>query len=547
MLGVGDHDVKHVGFAAFEHALECAVQVAFVHDAFAGDSEAFAHFDVVRVDACGVVHREVVGFTRVAQEGVAAVGFVEAVFPLHDHAEVLVVKHEGLGRDVFDMGAGEFLDVHDEGAVAVNVNDFFVGAGDFGADGRRVAKAHGAEAGGGDETAGFVVVVELAGPHLVLAHAGSDDGVALGHFPEAADGVLALDDVGGVLEFVGLVLEPFAQGGAPFSVACGVEGVFAQEADEASEDLANVGVEGDVDVFVFVDFGGVNIHVNDCAVLGEFFDFAGDAVVESHAEGKQEVGFVGGHVSSHGAVHAQPFQGEGMRLGKAADAHDGGGDGDAGHLGEGAQFAGGVGGDDAATDVEDGAFSVAQEADDFVEDGLVGFAGQGVAGQVHRHIEARNGEGLLDVFRDVDHDRAGASGGGDVEGFLDDTRDVIDVGDEVVVFDDGEGDAEDVCFLKCAAPNHVLGHLTGDGDEGHRVQPGVGDAGDEVGGTGAGGGHADAHFTAGTGVALCGEHASLFVSGQNGADFIGSRQGLVQLHACAAGVGEDGVNSRTFE
>ena len=59
---------------------------------------------------------------RRAEVGVAAVGAVEAILPLNDHAEVLVVEHEHLHREVLGVQGGELLDVHHEGAVAVDVN-----------------------------------------------------------------------------------------------------------------------------------------------------------------------------------------------------------------------------------------------------------------------------------------------------------------------------------------------------------------------------------------------------------------------------------------
>jgi hypothetical protein len=50
--------------------------------------------------------------------------------------------------------------------------------------GGRVTEAHRAQAGAGEELARVLVPVELGGPHLVLAHAGGDDGFAAGQFVE---------------------------------------------------------------------------------------------------------------------------------------------------------------------------------------------------------------------------------------------------------------------------------------------------------------------------------------------------------------------------
>ena len=124
----------------------------------------------------------------------AAVTRVETVFPLHHHAEVLVVEDDGFGGDFLDVGGGQLLDVHEERAVAVDVHDLFMRERHFGSQSSREAVTHGAEAGAGEELAGVFELVELTGPHLVLAHAGGDDGFATGEFIEHLDGHLREDD-----------------------------------------------------------------------------------------------------------------------------------------------------------------------------------------------------------------------------------------------------------------------------------------------------------------------------------------------------------------
>ena len=88
------------------------------------------------------------------------------------------------------------------------------------------------------------------------------------------------------------------------------------------------------------------------------------------------------------------------------------------------------------------------------------------------------GGSLLHVFRDVDNDGAGATAGSDVEGLRDDTRDISGIHDQVAVFDDGQGDAEYIGFLKGAPPDGGGGDLAGDGDHGDGVHEGIGDTGD---------------------------------------------------------------------
>ena len=83
-------------------------------------------------------------------------------------------------------------------------------------------------------------------------------------------------------------------------------------------------------------------------------EVAGDAVVEAHAEGEEEVGGLDGVVDPGLAVHAHHAEVEGVGGGEAAEAEEGGGDGDAVSFGEGEDFGFRAGLDDAVAGQEDG-------------------------------------------------------------------------------------------------------------------------------------------------------------------------------------------------
>ena len=67
----------------------------------------------------------------------------------------------------------------------------------------------------------------------------------------------------------------------------------------------HVAAHRDVGRLVLVQLRGVDVDVDDLAVLGELFELAGHAVVEPHAQGDQQVGFVDGVVGVDAAVHAE--------------------------------------------------------------------------------------------------------------------------------------------------------------------------------------------------------------------------------------------------
>lgn len=339
VFGVGDDDVEDVGFFRFEQPSECGFEVFFSLDAFGLDIEAFANLDVVGVNAI-----EVLG---VAEEGVCAVGAIEAVFPLDDHAEVLVVEDDDFCCDAFDFGGGELLDVHEEGAVAINVNDLFIWEGNFCADGGWVTKTHCAEARGGEEGARAGEGEELACPHLVLADAGGDDGVAAGKAVKFFDNELGLDCFGVAVVGEGVILFPLIDLVIPIGVAVEVgrgalEAAAFEEEVKAAEGVADVGEDREADGFILIELGVVDVDVDDGSVLAKFFDFAGDAVIEADADSEEEVGFVNGVVGIDGSVHTEPLEGEGVVFGEASDSHEGSCDGDVGSLDEFEEFCGGV-------------------------------------------------------------------------------------------------------------------------------------------------------------------------------------------------------------
>ena len=120
---------------------------------------------------------------------------MEPVLPLHDHAQVLVVEHDDLDRQLLAMDGGQLLDIHEEAAVAVDVDDQGVGEGGLGAHRGGQAIAHRSQSARGDPGPRVLEPAPLRGPHLVLADAGRHDELALRQVRELIDDVLGHDQV----------------------------------------------------------------------------------------------------------------------------------------------------------------------------------------------------------------------------------------------------------------------------------------------------------------------------------------------------------------
>ena len=108
------------------------------------------------------------------------VALVEPVFPLHDHAQVLVVEQNHLDRQLLAMNRGELLNVHEKAAVAVDVDDQGVGEGRLSSDRGGQAVAHRSQSAGGDPGARMLEPGPLRSPHLMLADPRRHDELALG-------------------------------------------------------------------------------------------------------------------------------------------------------------------------------------------------------------------------------------------------------------------------------------------------------------------------------------------------------------------------------
>ncbi len=117
------------------------------------------------------------------------------------------------------------------------------------------------------------------------------------------------------------------------------------------------------------------------------------------------------------------------------------------------------------------------------------------------------------------------------------------LGDQEVVLRDRHRDAADVGFLEGVGADRLGGDLAGDRDERHGVHVRVRDRGDQVGGAGARGGHADADLAGGLRVPGGGVAGPLLVTDQDVPDAGGVHQRVVGREDAAAGDAEHRVGT----
>ena len=224
-----------------------------------------------------------------------------------------------------------------------------------------------------------------------------------------------------------------------------------------------------------------------------------------------------------------------------ARAHEGVGAGHAGLLHEGGQFRARPGGNDAAAVVDGGTLGVVDDFRRLVDGIHVNLRGVGIANGSRGH---EFGQGRGHVLGNIHQHRALAAGLGDAEGLAQNVGQILHPVHNEVVLGDGHGDAGNVHFLEAVLSDEGRGHVAGNGDHGHAVHVGGGNAGNKVGRTGAAGYQNNAGAAGSTGVAIGRMSGALFMGGNDMTDtilvFI---QCVVQIQHSAAGVAEQRINA----
>jgi hypothetical protein len=224
--------------------------------------------------------------------------------------------------------------------------------------------------------------------------------------------------------------------------------------------------------------------VDELRARGELGELAGHAVVETGADGHDQVRLVHRIVRRTGAVHpghAEPLLVVGR---EGAQPHQRAGDREAVGRAELAELLGGIRIHDAAAAVDHGSACVRERLCGKADLLEVAVRGRLVAGQVDARHRLVRDVGARQILRDVHQHRTGSPGARHVERLVDRVRDLARVLDHDRVLHDRHRDAGDVGLLKAVRADQVGAHLSCEEDGRHAVHHGVGDRGHQVGGAG---------------------------------------------------------------
>ncbi len=249
-----------------------------------------------------------------------------------------------------------------------------------------------------------------------------------------------------------------------------------------------------------------------------------------------------GHVGFIGAVHAEHAEPVLARRRIGTQAHQRGGDREAGDLDQLAQELGrlGAGIDHAAAAVDHGALGVGEQRHGLADLRRVALHARRV-GAVHVRLARRMiGAGReLHVLGHVDEHRAGTAGGRDIEGLVQHLGEIVDVAHQPVVLGAGPRDADRVALLERVVADQMRRHLAGDADQRDRVHQRVGQRRHHVGGAGTGGHQRNARLAGRARIALGGVARALLVADQDVLDLALLEDLVIDRKHGATGIAEN--------
>ena len=305
MFLVGNFDVQHKRSIVVDHFVQRVREINLAFDCRRTTPVALGDRDKVGIPLLGIVAGSLATRFRVMdgpQVGVSPVTLEEAIFPLHHHAQMLVVQQQHLDRQTLAMAGRQFLDVHLETAIAVDVDYQRIRKGHLGSHRRWQAEAHRAQARAGEPSSGAAELVELGGPHLVLTDAYGNDRIPVLRLSrQFGDGMLLQNPIKRLVVLERIVRLPVLQLVDPsFDPALRLDDLV-----EFGQGELHVAHNRNVSFLVLVQFGGIDIDMHDLGVRSKLCHFSRDPVIKTDPQGDQQIAIPHSPVRIHAAMHAE--------------------------------------------------------------------------------------------------------------------------------------------------------------------------------------------------------------------------------------------------
>ena len=295
--------------------------------------------------------------------------------------------------------------------------------------------------------------------------------------------------------------------------------------------------KANIDYHIFVDLCKVSVQLDNFGISGILADIACCPVTEADTDTDDQVCIFLCHGRGIAAVHALHSQVAVIGIGNCGNTHERRANIGIQGFCQGHYILTQPGTGGTTTNVDIGALGGTDELDCFFHGPFIHFF---LRERLNHGLLCKGAGSHLDVFGNIDEDRTGTVGFGDLEGFPDGVSQLINIGDEVIVLGDGHRHTGDIDLLEAVSANQAGGNISGDGDHGDRVQHGSCNAGYQVGGTGAGGSDHNTDFAGSTGIAVGCVGSTLLMGSDNMVQSVaGLIKGIINIQNLSTGITEN--------
>ena len=290
---------------------------------------------------------------------------------------------------------------------------------------------------------------------------------------------------------------------------------FVDQRIQPPQHVLDIAHYGDIYRDALADLRGIHVHMHHLGIRRECRGVSCDAVVESHAQGDEQVGLIDRQARIGHSVHAWPAGIQEVILGKTADAQEGRDDRNLCLFCQFPQLVIGPRQQDPMSGKYHRPLGAVDQLCSPSGHRRMTFDLRLVSRQIDAVGVVEIGVLLDDILGDIDQDWPRSPRRGYVKSLFDGSSDVARIHDEVVVLGDGQCDAGDIGLLKGVRAYGGSLYLAGDYHHGNRIHLGGCDSGHEVGGSRPGCRPTYSRPARHAGISVGGMGRSLFVTCQD--------------------------------
>ena len=213
--------------------------------------------------------------------------------PLTDITQVIVVHQYHLYRCLLFHNGSQFLQVHLQATITHKHTNGTVRTTEGSTDGSRNTESHGTQSTGSDDTTVLGILKVTGSHHLVLTHIGNQYRFMTSRFADCTYHLTHIQRSFLRIDFllnhmVEFLLFIFTEAFYPFCML-----VLAYQLCQFDQCLFAITQNSHIHLYILVDFGRVNIHVNNLCLLGISIQITSNTVIKTHTDSNQYITFIG--------------------------------------------------------------------------------------------------------------------------------------------------------------------------------------------------------------------------------------------------------------